>query len=660
MFRFVLFIFIGISMLSVEGFAQRRSTDRSQTSERRTTTRSSRNTAKQNARRGRGTARTAVLSGIPSSSEVVSESEIAEVVETDLLQQKVDAIKKVDNAWISCMKRFCTMGTGSVLSDDEDAEEFGLAMCSDDLKKFKGREEGIREKENNVRILMREMTRVKLNSDERAVFDSLELSEKEEIAEEDKEMDFDSLMDDIDDLSDSMTRSKSKKLQGEVLLRKAGNACQNSLSEIENFEDRIDLFRVRVQNAVSLLEKKYADKEYKLEVAYDTAKMKLGKAAVEIHSDLLDGPECLAKMHESGESMFGENYVNIGQCDNLTGGCADKNLAQLRNSKSSFSVSSLCKNPEKMWAIYLTQVERTLERQEIDEIYTSKEDAIVRLASVQRTCLDSYAACIEDLCGGEEAGNVMCISGRPYGEEKNNHFSLYKAKKTNTAEVKSIFTQFADEYGIRLSHVSEKQAEQVCQVKIEACGKQFDLLAENPDISKQMLESDIDEDILFEQAYAIIQNKADKEWMMGSQKKLLREHVKVLKAQLNTKFAKLNAEYSAEEKKLERKANFEKEKVKQGMREVYGKKILFYQNICFELGGKYTDSGNETGGARCLFEVVGRQTKNKTSDASISISENLSANMKCEQGIFAKKPKKGCTFTNGRTIDYLFNNKNGG
>ncbi|MBN2675878.1 MAG: hypothetical protein JXR30_01345 [Alphaproteobacteria bacterium] len=716
MFRLIMFVFIGISMASVSAEAQResRSTnsvdrgDRSTSSKRsaRSTSRSKSSEGRQSssqssdssARRARGTGRaigaargtvsrsagvSAVSVNSSGTDEIVEEDSIdseleeevdGEMVQADALQKKVQVIKKVDDALYNCMASYCTLGTGSVLSEEENYTDAGLAICSDEYKKkFATSEDDIRGLENQVRRVMQEMTRVKLNPEEQAIFDSVKLSpekSEENVDDFEEEMDLNSLLDEIDDMSDSMsTQNRRKKLTGNLLFEKAADACLKSLPEVENGADRIDLIHVKVDNAVSLLEKKYADKRNKLQVAFDMAMVKLGKAAVDTYADLKDGDACIAELDKKGQKIFGVDYKTLGQCDDLTEDCAEKNFAQLENSKASFNVATICKNPDAMWGIYLSQVRRKLGQQEKAEIFKSKEDAVEKMAEVQQVCLDEMTTCLTSL-SGEDSGYISFLSDDPFANSKKSSSSLSLFKDTDEGKVKSIFEQMAEEYGVQIAHLPIEEAQKICAPYVEGCSKKLNLLSQNPDLAKDMLESDLDEETLFMQAYGRIQFMADRDFTKH-EGKLLEDRLESIekqrdvqlamikgeydvknkklqakndyelaqvKSEYNFKNEKLKAEYDYKNKEMDTTYDFEEEKMrrdaqntemktKNTMRVDYGKKRLFYKTFCEQFGGTFDEttdtitgkSGNgETngaqikeeiaiGGAHCTFTARGRK-----------------------------------------------------
>ncbi len=686
MIRLFAVLFLGISMTcgSAEALRERGDSKRTQSrSSKKSTAKSSRSAS---ARRGRSGVRTATLVApkkidIEEKDEIIF-SEKPEIV--DALTEKVNQIKKEINAVEQCVMTLCDAGT--------DSEETTMALCSNDYKKKKlaKREKELREKEDKVRLALGGIQRQKLTSSERKLYDSIKTPEKEEDNFDDS-MNFDDLMADIEDMSDSLdTEGTKRRITGDVLLLKAVEMCAKKFpNEVDNKDNFIALMTVRADNSANALSEYYDKKAYKLEVAFDTAMKKVRMTAVNANRDALDTDTCVNTLLTKAQGIYGTNFSELAKCDDLTSGCADRNFAQFEDSKKAFSTTlDSCKDGNGAWEIALMKIKRTLDQSAKSEIFDSKSEAIEELADVQNTCKLDMTACIEGVCGGSDAGNIFCYSGNdPFVGENSSSLSLYKKK--DTEKVNDVFAKMNKEYGIELKQVSLKDAKASCAIKIEDCERKIALLSEDPELSKEMLDTNLDAMDLFKRAFIEIQVKADRDFTKH-EGKILTTQLSAIKTRLNTRTELITSELTNETALAKLKLDEARAKDKnilednalrsENIKELTKRKLdaetglikvksaskskrvniaqegkvnilqaerdVFYKIFCNQYAGSYD------GNARvCSFPVSATRNKKNSWDTTISVSPIQGATLKCSKGAhgFTKKPK-ACTFSNGNSI----------
>ncbi|MBN1783962.1 MAG: hypothetical protein JW812_03270 [Alphaproteobacteria bacterium] len=474
-------------------------------------------------------------------------------VDDDALNQKIKTLKNEVNAVEQCVMTLCDAGT--------DSDETTMALCSNDYKKKKlaDREESLRENEDAVRRTLSAIPRQKLTSAEKDLYDSINVPEKQET--EDDSLDFDSLMGQIEDMSDSLdTAGGQRRVTGDVLLEKAVEICANKFPEVVlNKDDFIALMTVRADNSASALSEYYDKKAYKLEVALDQAKNKLQMAAVNAHRDLEDTDTCVQSIITKAQSLYGANFAELARCDDLTDSCAAKNFAQFEDSKSAFATTlDGCKDGDSAWELALMQVQRTLAQSAKSEIFESKSESVEALAEVQEMCLSEMSSCIENICGGAESGNIFCYSGNDPFRGKGGGLNLYKESDVN--KVTSIFQKMNKKYNIELKQVTLQDAKQACAHRFEKCDNRLALLAENPDLSKQMLDTNLDANRLFKQSFANIQIKADRDFTKH-EGNILETQLAAIKTRLATRVELAQAELTEEKAEMTAKTDLEKAKM---------------------------------------------------------------------------------------------------
>ncbi len=557
MIRYIVILFVGITMTYAPVNARR-------SGERSSPTKTSK-AKKQTSRRGVGggrrvtnarTAKITVAGEVVEGIDLTTETETAEDIgTTDVLQEQVDTVKKEINAIEQCVATLCDAGTGE--------ESTKMALCSDKYKKKKlEKQEGeLRKKEDKVRITLADLPRMKLSTAERKIYDSIQAPEKEENDLGDDSMNFDDLMAGIEDMSDAINGEGAKKrITGNVLLTKAVDLCAKKFPDvIDDKQNFIDLMTVRADNSANDLAEYYDKKAYKLNVAFEMAMKKLRMASVNKHRDNLDTDSCVKSILAKAQGIYGTDFEELAKCDDLTSNCSAKNFAQFEDTKKAFTTTlESCKDGNGAWEIALLKVKRTLEQTAKTEIFDSKTQSIEQLAETRQVCLTEMRECLENL-SGEEVGYVSFLSADPFNSKKTSSIALYK--DTNDKKANNIFKQMSEQYGMKITRLSRKESQKICVPYVNNCHQKLELLSHNPTLSKEMLNDGMNEEDLFKQSYMKIQFLADKKWV-ENEGKILTERLEVIKKQRTVQLAMIKGEYDVKTKKTTSKQGYEITKAK--------------------------------------------------------------------------------------------------